>query len=451
MNYKIALMGGIALLAATTVHAAVSADDAKKLGTSLTAVGADPGASKDGQIPAYTGGLTTAPAGFNKASGVRPDPFAGEKPTLVITGANMDKYAGSLTEGTKELLKKYSDFKVEVFPTHRSVALPKSVLDNTIKNATKAKTSQGGRVLEGASAGFPFPIPTNGFEAMWNHLARYVGPAYQMKYNSMNIDSSGHAVLATAGEAWQQYPYYIESKSADSAENDLFYQIKVTYSAPARRAGEALLLWDSVNPVEKGRRAWQYLPGQRRVRLAPDIAYDTPNPGTAGTTTYDDAFIFNGAMDRYDFKLIGKKEIYVPYNDYRLVYAPKSEDVATPKFANPDLTRWELHRVWVVEAYLLPGTRHVYSKRVFYLDEDSWIALASDNFDAKGQLFRSGFAFLTPSYDVQAPYADTSAFYDYVAGSWSLFTHIGTQGLNYTDPLPEKEWSSGSLAASGIR
>jgi hypothetical protein len=451
MNFKIVMLGGIALLAANSAVAAVSADDAKKLGTSLTAIGADPGANKDGSIPAYAGGLTTAPAGFNKASGVRPDPFAGEKPVATITGANMDKYAEKLTEGTKELLKKYSDFKVEVYPTHRSVALPKSVLDNTIKNATRAKTSQGGRVLEGASGGFPFPIPANGFEAMWNHETRYEGVAYEAKYGSYNIDSSGHAVLATAGQAWQQFPYYIENKSADSSESDLFYQIKVAYSAPARRAGEALLVWDSINPVEKGRRAWQYLPGQRRVRLAPDIAYDTPNPGTAGTTTYDDAFMFNGAMDRYDFKLIGKKEIYVPYNDYKFVYAGNPDEVTTAKFANPNLVRWELHRVWVVEAYLLPGTRHIYAKRVFYLDEDSWIAVAADNYDAKGQLFRSGFAFMTPSYDAPAPFSDEGAFYDFVAGSWSLYTHIGTGGVHYTDPLPASELSSGSLAAGGIR
>jgi len=450
MIAKITFAGTVAALLASTAVAAVSADDAKKLGTSLTAVGAEAGANKDGSIPAYAGGLTTPPAGFNKASGVRPDPFAGEKPTATITGAEMDKYADKLTEGTKALLKKYNDFKVEVFPTHRSVALPKSVLDNTLKNASRAKTSQGGVVLEGASAGFPFPIPANGFEAMWNHLTRYVGAAYQLKYNSVNVDSSGHAVVATSGVAWQQYPYYFDRKSAD-AEDDLFYQIKVNYTAPARRAGEALLIWDSINPVEKTRRAWQYLPGQRRVKLAPDIAYDTPNPGTAGTTTFDDSFIFNGAMDRYDFKLVGKKEIYIPYNDYRLVYAAKSEDVATPKFANPDLTRWELHRVWVVEANLLPGARHIYAKRVFYLDEDSWIAVASDNYDAKGQLFRSGFAFLTPSYDALAPFADCAAFYDYVANTWSLYTHVGTQGLTYTDPLPDKEWSSGSLAANGIR
>ena len=36
------------------------------------------------------------------------------------------------------------------------------------------------------------------------------------------------------------------------------------------------------------------------MKLAPDIAYDTPNPGTTGTATYDDAFVFNGAIDRYD-------------------------------------------------------------------------------------------------------------------------------------------------------
>ena len=125
------------------------------------------------------------------------------------------------------------------------------------------------------------------------------------------------------------------------------------------------------------------------MKLAPDIAYDTPSPVTSGMTTYDDSFMYNGKMDRYDFKLVGKKEIVVPYNDYKLVYNTKIDDVLKPKFVNPDAVRWELHRVWVVEATLKPDSRHIYAKRRFYIDEDTWIAVATDAYDARGNYFRA--------------------------------------------------------------
>ena len=195
---------------------------------------------------------------------------------------------------------------------------------------------------------------------------------------------------------------------------------------PARRNGEALLIIDSVNPLKQPRKAWQYLPGQRRTRLAPDLAYDTPNPGAAGTGTYDDVSVFNGAMDRYDWKLIGKKEMYVPYSNYRLTYHKPVSDITKANHLNPDLVRWELHRVWVVEGTLKPDKRHIYSKRTFYLDEDSWTALASDQYDARGQLYRSSFAFQSQSYDVQAPFDTTFAIYDFTSGAYNITGLFGS-------------------------
>ncbi|HSW22304.1 MAG TPA: DUF1329 domain-containing protein, partial [Burkholderiaceae bacterium] len=208
-------------------------------------------------------------------------------------------------------------------------------------------------------------------------------------------------------------------------------------------------------PIDMGtkdRRAWMYLPGQRRVKVAPDLAHDTPNPGTAGATTFDDTFIFNGSMDRFDFKLVGKKEIVVPYNAYAAVYQAKQEQLLKPNHLNPDLVRWELHRVWVVEATLREGKRHVYSKRTFYLDEDSWSALASDEYDARGQLYRTGFAYMAPSYDLPAPYTDMFGHYDLVSGVYSLTGFIAeTGGLKHTKPLPDREWTADSLAGAGVR
>ena len=283
---------------------------------------------------------------------------------------------------------------------------------------------------------------------MWNHLVRFNGQAYEAKYRNLNVDASGRPTLATEGMSVQEYPFWDASKTAA----ETYWRIKLTYTGPARRAGEALLLVDPLDIGTKDRRAWSYLPGQRRVKVAPDLSHDTPNPGTAGGNTFDDIFIFNGSMDRFDFKLVGKKEIYVPYNAYAAVYKAKQDELLKPNHLNPDFVRWELHRVWVVEATLREGKRHVYSKRVFYLDEDSWAALASDEYDARGQLYRAGFAYMAPSYDLPAPYTDMFSHYDLAARIYSLTGFIAeTGGLRHTKPLAEREWTADSLAGSGIR
>jgi hypothetical protein len=437
----------LAAIGTLAANAAVTPEEAKALGTTLTSVGAEKAANKDGTIPAYTGGMTTPPAGYKAGDGLRPDPFAADKVKVAIDAKNMASYADKLTEGTKALMQKYPGFRIDVYPTHRSVAFPKYVTDNTEKDATRAKTTNNGLSIEGAHAGFPFPIPKTGNEAMWNHLVRFNGPAYEAKYRNLNVDANGHTALATEGQSVQEYPFWDPAKTSET-----YWRLKLSYTAPARRAGEALLLVDPLDIGTKDRRAWAYLPGQRRVKVAPDLSFDTPNPGTAGATTFDDTFMFNGSMDRFDFKLVGKKEMFVPYNDYKAVYGSRQDDLLKPNHLNPDLVRWELHRVWEVDATLKQGKRHVYSKRTFYLDEDSWAILASDEYDARGQLWRTGFAYMTPSYDVPAPYTDMFGHYDLVSRVYSLTGYIAeTGGMRQVKALPEREWTADALAGAGIR
>jgi hypothetical protein len=441
-----------AALTTMAAQAAVTPEEAKQLGATLTAVGAEKAANKDGTIPEFTGGMTSAPAGYAKASGIRPDPHTGEKPRMVISARNLAGQEDKLTAGTRELLKRYPDFRIDVYPTHRTVTLPKAMLDNTAKNATNAKSVDGGIGVEGALAGVPFPIPKNGNEVMWNHLLRYQGEAFTTKYESWNVDASGVASLATAGEIFEEFPLASPKQTEAAKQGDVFFRTKLTYLAPARRAGEGLMAFDAVNPTVQPRKVWQYLPGQRRVKLAPDVAYDTPNPGSAGSSTYDDAWIFNGALDRYDFKLVGKKEMYVPYGSYKLFAAKVVADVVKPKHLNPDFVRWELHRVWVVEATLKPGKRHIYSKRTFYIDEDSWTALASDEYDGRGQLYRASFDHMMYAYDVQAVYTGNHVIYDFISGAYNLTGMSGPYGgVKYIDPLKPAQWSPDALSGSGVR
>ncbi len=437
--------------------AAVSPEEASRLGKDLTPVGAEKAGNSDGTIPEWTGGLTQIPAAFVPGTGLRPDPFAGEKPRLVITGQNADQYKDKLSAIVYALLKRYPDYRLDVYPTHRPVTYPQKLLDNAARNATQARSTEGGLSFEGALPGYPFPIPKTGNEAMWNHLVRYQGDATICKYDAFNTDSAGVSTLSTSGISYQEFPVYTQANLDKVVQStDEYYKIKISYFGPARRAGESLLVIDHLNPLRQPRKAWQYLPGQRRVKLAPDIAYDTPNPGVAGAGTYDDAFMFNGAMDRYDFKLAGKKEMFVPYNAYMAVSGDgkgtKSADILGPHFQKPDSLRWELHRVWVIEATLKPDKRHIYSRRVFYLDEDSWVGLLSDQYDMRGNLFRGAIVPTAFAYDVKALGIAMQSEYDVIAGMWVVQGMCGNYyGTKFPGPYPPREWSPDSLAGAGIR
>ena len=439
-----------ALNFATFSFGAVSPEEAAKLGTTWTRFGAEMSGNKEGTIPAYTGGLTKPPANYVAGSGRYTDPFAGEKPLFSINAQNMNQHADKLTDGTKALIRKFPTFRIDIYKTHRTIAYPEFVLKNTAKNAVTAKTTNGGLSVQDAHGGIPFPIPKDGYEVMWNHLLRFVGRATDTKYESYVADSSGRLINIQQTLAWEEFPYYDEDQTR--ADSHLYWKVRVFYNGPPRKAGERLILLDPINMYEKGRVAYQYLPGQRRVKLAPEIGFDTPDSGTSGNDTYDESFLFNGSMERYNFKLIGKKEFYIPYNDYTAIYGIKRDDLFGPKHLNPDVIRWEMHRMWVVEATLKPGKRHMYPKRRFYVDEDSWIVLSCENFDARTNLFKVGFAYLTTSYDVPACSARFSSNYNLISGCYSGNIWPGLEG--YSRPAkvrPYNEWTSQAMAGTGIR
>jgi hypothetical protein len=447
MNLRNAIVPALLALAPAAAPA-LSEEEARQLGTTLTEVGAEKAGNADGTIPPYTGGLVTPPPTFVPGSGRRPDPFAGERPLFSIDARSADRWADRLSEGTKALMRRYPAFRIDVYPTHRTAAFPRFVLENTVRSATRARTTNGGLSLAGVRAAYPFPIPKTGHEAMWNHLVRFSAVCDRRRIFAYHVEPHGGATLSSSARLLEDYPYW----DASRPDSNTYFRLRIAYDGPPRRAGEALMLVDPVDYVRRGRRGWQYLPGQRRVRVAPDLSYDTPNSATAGAQTFDDALLFNGRMDRFEFTLVGKKELFVPYNAYRAVYEATAEELLAPRFLDPDLVRWELHRVWVVDARLKAGERHVYSRRVFYLDEDSWAALLSDQYDARGQLYRAGVAFMAPSYDVPAPWADPFLHYDLVTGVYAINGWPGASGwLRHVECGGENEWSPDALAGAGLR
>jgi len=410
-------------LAASGATAAVAPEQAARLGDSLTPIGAEMAGNEDGSIPAWNPKGPALPAGFEPGTGDYLNPYADEKPLFTIDGSNWEQYADNLTEGTKGVMKKLGPkgFKMHVYPTKRDVVFPEWVWENTRKNATTAKMVADGQKLEGNLPGVPFPIPQSGMEVMWNHMIRYTTD-YTMGYDVYYVSSDGKPILSTTGYNTNVYPGFQEDHRDKEFGDTPWVKLRINYNAPARRAGEILLVWEpGADYTEgKGRKAWQYLTGQRRVRLAPAVSFDTPNPGVAGTSTYDDSYIYNGSLERFNWKLVGKQEMYVPYNTYAFSFQTPIGDMLAADFLDPEYIRWEKHRVWVVEAELKPGMRHLYSKRRYYIDEDSWTALANDNYDGRGTLWRVQYAYATPLYDIKSFFAAPYGAYDLLQGIYNL-------------------------------
>jgi hypothetical protein len=378
-----------AMWLSTGAYAELSAADLAKLGTTLTPMGAEKAANAAGTIPAWDGGITKVPAGLKvAATGNYPDPYPNDKPLFTISAGNMDKYKDNLSAGQMAMMKQYPDYKLIVYPTRRSAAYPEGHYKETRDCAAKAKLATGGNGVVGCNGGTPFPIPKNGNEAIWNHVLHYKGDTFAMHWSQAAVTSSGDYALVKF-----EYEYDLSygnlSKTAAQRENNKVLNYLQTTTAPARLAGQILLVHETVDQARDPRSAWTYNPGQRRVRLAPNVAYDNPGTAADGLRTNDDFGMFNGATDRYEWKLIGKKEMYVPYNSYKLTQPGlKYADLLKPGHINQDMARYELHRVWVVDATLKAGTSHIYSRRTFYIDEDSWNVLLIDKYDGRGQLWR---------------------------------------------------------------
>lgn len=361
--------------------AKVSADEAAKLGKELTPMGAEAAGNAAGTIPAWDGGLPQKemPRGSN--------PFADDKPLYTITAKNADQYKDLLTEGHRQLFRTFpSSYKMVVYPTRRSASYPQWFYDATRKNATTVELTNTGYGFCCAAQGYPFPIPKNGTEVMWNHIMRYNTMGFKGFINAAATNADGSYVIE---RSYVELSFmYNNRKSTPESLNGMNLYALTKVVAPPNKAGEAHLLHVPIDRIKDQTGVWLYNNSVGRARRIGEVGYD--NPLFDGLMTHDQIDMFNGPLDRYTIKLLGKKEMLIPYNSYKL-YDPavKYKQIATKGHINQDLARYELHRVWVIEAQVRQGVAHRYKKRTFYLDEDSWIVHAQDIYDERDQFWRT--------------------------------------------------------------
>ena len=420
MTSRVWIAAGLGLASAAMSFPAASKVDtaqAAKLKKELTPVGGERGANKDGSIPAWDGGLSKAPAGFKPGSRYT-NPFPGDKPKFTISASNLDQYRDKLSAGQLTMFKNYGDtYKIPVYETRRTFANPQFIYDATFKNATSASLGGDGEALNGAVTGIPFPIPANGHEVIWNHKVRYRDLSVRRWNNQFAVTTSG-AYNQVKIQEDVKFSYSADGIQPSDLNNIILYFLQIT-TEPARLAGTILLVHETMDQVKEARKAWQYNPGQRRLRRAPNVGYDNPGSASDGLRTNDQTDSFNGALDRYSWRLLGKREMLIPYNAYRVHSgALDYSELLGDQHLNQTHTRYELHRVWVVEAEVKPGTSHLYARRVFYVDEDSWQIHAVDIYDKRGSLWRIQDAHSLMAYDQPYMFQALEVIYDLQAGRY---------------------------------
>lgn len=438
---------GLVLCLALSVQVAVAAE--------LTPMGAEKAANADGSIPAWDGGIqSAADAGFPdfKSGGHHPDPYASDQPVVTITAANAAQHADKLTAGHKAMLETYGSFKMKIYPTHRSAAFPQRIYDATKKIAATAKLTADGNGVEGAVIGIPFSQPKNGLEAIWNHNLRFRQDKSVRNIGQAPVLRDGSYTLVKLVDS--SISLYSAVGATEESINNTLLTFKQHITSPARLAGTVLLVHDTLNQAKEARKAWVYNPGQRRVRRAPNIAFDNPGTGSDGLRTSDQLDMFNGSPERYNWDLVGKKEIYVPYNTYQLHSNKlKYKDIIHPLHLNPEHLRYELHRVWVVEATLKDGISHIYKRRTFYIDEDSWQVLHVDQYDKRDQLWRVSEGHVINYYDLPVIWTTLETHYDLQSGRYLAvgLNNEEAATVDFTADIKASDFTVSALRRAGRR
>ena len=398
------------LLIGLQATAALSESDVARLDGELTPTGAIRAGNAEGTIPAWSGGLAEPPEGW-QAGQHEIDPFPEDRPLFHITPENIAQYADKLTGGHKAMLRQYGEtFFMPVYQTRRTAAYPERIYDALRHNAANAQLLENGNGVTDTIATSPFPVPQSGLEAIWNHILRFRGEevSFRSAFATPTRDGSFNPVVT-------EYDYYMayseDGVSLEDIDNKIFY-LRTRILAPATLAGTINLVHETLDQIRSPRLAWRYEAGERRLRRSPNLAYDTDLPNSSGFRTVDQKDMYNGAPNQYEWELKGRREIYVPYNAYRLHGNVPSSEIVRPRHINQELTRYELHRVWEVEATLRTGIRHIYSRRVFYIDEDSWQILVSEEYDQDGALWRVSEAHNVSFYSVPVFWTTLETSYD---------------------------------------
>lgn len=426
------------ILFPSLVMAQLNADDLARLGiesTELTPMGAIRAGNKEGTIPAWSSKPLIIK---NLEEGSLTDPFANEKPLFRITADNYTTYQDKLTPGQVALFKAYPEsFFMDVYPSHRTAAYDKWVYQATLAQAKNVKVcpefaseNKACLVDQIDGGGVPFPIPKTGVEAVWSHFLAFRERSSNAMVNGALIDYFGHRtdVITQMRQVW---PWWMSKRGTLKKSPLLLINGGATFCGsqlllkPVRAAG--LVFGACLYANDMAAHGYLYLPGQRRVRKAPEIGFhDSPAFGSDGLVTVEDRWMmwFGGKYSRFNYSTPIKKELFVPYNNYKLAQKNTPfDDIFGKKHLNQSLVRYELHRAWVVTGTLREGENDLYSRQTAYFDEDSWVAFGNETYNQANQLWRVGeqYNVFIPGPNVTRSIGDVHI--DLINGRYATYPH----------------------------
>lgn len=400
----------------------------------LTPLGAEAVANSTGVIPAWDKNDV-----FSKQ---KVEEIANEKPLFYITHENLELHKSYLSTGLQALIKAYpTTFKVPVYKTYRTHHVPEYIYQAAEKNYLSAELIDDGNGVTNVWQGPPFPVPKNALHVIWNHLASWRGVHIKVNYSEVLVQSNG-AVQEIVSKGEFASPYYEPNRQIFSSKHVKTYYLTRILS-PAILAGGGLLIHDTLNQRLNPRKVWLYDAQQRRVKRIPDLGHDTPNPNSEMVRVVDEVDLFNGLPERYNWTLLGKKELYIPYNNERLSNIALSE-LSKKHHINLDKARFELHRVWVVEGVLKEGYRHIYGRRRLYLDEDSWIAMLADQYDNNGDLWRVSLSYTKFYPQMPGVWKVIDTYHDLKSSQHFAQTVLGgdNYSVEFAKDMPSKRYFS---------
>jgi hypothetical protein len=417
--------------------------------TGLTPMGSEVAGNAAGTIPAWTGGITTPPATYQKGQ-MHPDPFAADKEQFSITAKNLTQYDSQLTGVDRYLLTTYPEtYRLPVYQTRRSCSLPNFAYDALRRNAKQAKLANHGNGIENAVIASPFPIPRSGVEVYWNHNLHYKGFKLTQKITGGTVNSGGGYTHVVREDRKLGYYYDPTLSDYNKISNKEMSWLAV-WSSPSKLSGAGFSMVNFIDQQVDPRSGFMFRPDVRKIRQAPPAAvtFDAPLSSGEGTRFSDDMFLGNGSPERYDWTLLGKREIYIPYNAYKASQTSlKLEDLLHPTHLNPELLRYELHRVWVVEAKLKSDTNHHYHRRVTYYDEDSWIAVAAELYDVDDKFVAGQLGFIKNYYEVPACMQEFDVKYVFDTQRYN----IDNVKIEFGPAVMDAELAEGDFGSAALR
>jgi len=447
------IQGLVILLCAGSVFAAATPEQVAKLGgDELTCMGAERAGTESG-VAEYAGKWYKDWPGLSSKHGYEPGPYADEEPLFTITSANVSEHAERLSDGMLGMFEKYPDtFKMNIYPSRRDFRFVDWVCDVVAKNAVEAKILDDGLGVSGTSGAHVFPFPQNGDEAIWNAILPHRAWSEKAVHDIADIYENGTVAWGQSDFRTLNPGNHPDPDERGSYTDPISAYFYVGTKLPTRAAGEVAVGYQPNNFKSDSTQAWQYNPGIRRVRKAPEVGFDYPVP-PAGLRTVDDDYGFNGSPERYDWKLLGKRELYVPYHNFKVNDPDLAYDeLITPNSINPDLVRYELHRVWVIEGNLKAGVRHIYKRRLLYADEDNWLTLASDAWDGQDQLYKVNMILFFYSQESGTYHRGVSLYHDLTSGAYEATYLVNGPGATWwriNTPMRKQEFSPEAAARAG--